>query len=76
MSFFKVTTSLLRAREIYRYRNLLTGLSLMGFASGVFTYSMQVVKQDDFDDVPLPPTPTESPQSSSASGETQNSSSP
>ncbi|KAJ1642045.1 hypothetical protein IWQ61_010676 [Dispira simplex] len=42
-----------RARRPYVFRNTLTGLGIVGFALGVYTYSMLAVKQEDFDDLDI-----------------------
>ncbi|KAJ1963386.1 hypothetical protein IWQ62_003233 [Dispira parvispora] len=42
-----------RARRPYVFRNTLTGLGIMGFVLGVYTYSMLAVKQEDFDDLDI-----------------------
>lgn len=46
-----MSPGLLRAREPFRMRNALTGISLGLFAFGVYTYSISAVKQDKFDDI-------------------------
>ncbi|KAJ1656840.1 hypothetical protein IWQ61_003654 [Dispira simplex] len=42
-----------RARRPYVFRNTLTGLGIVGFALGVYMYSMLAVKQEDFDDLDI-----------------------
>ena len=56
--FLEITTAMLqmsqglmRAREPYRVKNLITGLAISSFAVGVWLYSIRAVKQDNFDDV-------------------------
>jgi len=46
-----MSPGLKRAREPYRIRNALTGLTLGAFAVGIWAYSIGAVKQDVFDDV-------------------------
>jgi len=52
-----VSPSLKRARKPFLTRNLLTGASIVLFATSVYWYSIAAVKQDDFSDVAdlLPP---------------------
>jgi hypothetical protein len=40
--------SLVRARKPFRIGNAAIGLALLCFVSGVYTYSIAAVKQDDF----------------------------
>ncbi|KAI8986346.1 hypothetical protein BDB01DRAFT_849406 [Pilobolus umbonatus] len=47
--------ALQRTRKPFAVRNLVTLGGLLAFVSGVYTYSLLAVKQDDFSDVPLPP---------------------
>ncbi|PPQ67573.1 hypothetical protein CVT25_012068 [Psilocybe cyanescens] len=46
-----MSPGLKRAREPYRVKNAILGLSLAAFAVGVWAYSISAVKQDVFDDV-------------------------
>lgn len=46
-----MSPGLKRAREPYRVKNALVGLSLGAFAVGVWAYSISAVRQDVFDDV-------------------------
>ncbi len=46
-----MSPGLQRAREPYRVKNALLGLTLGAFAVGVWAYSISAVKQDVFDDV-------------------------
>jgi cytochrome c oxidase assembly factor 3 len=46
-----MSPGLKRAREPYRVRNAITGLTLAAFGIGVWAYSISAVKQDVFDDV-------------------------
>jgi len=46
-----MSPGLQRAREPYRVKNALLGLTLGAFAVGVWAYSINAVKQDVFDDV-------------------------
>jgi len=46
--------SLVRARKPFRIGNAAIGLALLCFVSGVYTYSIAAVKQDDFVSQPRP----------------------
>ncbi|KAJ3568771.1 hypothetical protein NP233_g5495 [Leucocoprinus birnbaumii] len=46
-----MSAGLQRAREPFRFRNALTGLCLGALAFGIYSYSINAVKQDVFDDV-------------------------
>lgn len=46
-----MSPGLLRARAPYRNKNIIGGILLFGAVSGIYFYSMQAVKQDDFTDV-------------------------
>jgi cytochrome c oxidase assembly factor 3, fungi type len=46
-----MSQGLIRAREPYRVKNMITGLAISSFAVGVWLYSIRAVRQDNFDDV-------------------------
>lgn len=46
-----MSPGLKRAREPYRVKNAIMGLTLGAFAVGIWAYSISAVKQDVFDDV-------------------------
>jgi cytochrome c oxidase assembly factor 3 len=46
-----MSAGLIRAREPYRVKNMLTGLAIGSFVVGIWLYSMSAVKQDNFADV-------------------------
>ena len=46
-----MSPGLRRAREPYRVKNAILGISLAAFAVGVWAYSISAVKQDVFDDL-------------------------
>ncbi|KAJ2550686.1 hypothetical protein EV175_003977 [Coemansia sp. RSA 1933] len=50
--------SIERGRRRYSIRNFFTALGLLGLCSGIYFYSLYAVKQESFDDVPMPPEPT------------------
>ncbi|KAF2859117.1 hypothetical protein K470DRAFT_282838 [Piedraia hortae CBS 480.64] len=59
--------SLIRARQPYLIKNAVTGLTLAGFGLAVFMYTIRVIGQDDFSDVPIPDAPVNPPQTPNAS---------
>jgi len=46
-----MSPGLMRARETFRLRNVLTGFALGAFVTGVWAYSIRAVKQENFDDI-------------------------
>jgi cytochrome c oxidase assembly factor 3, fungi type len=46
-----MSPGLLRAREIFRWPNMITGLSLGSFAVAVWAYSLSAVSQENFEDI-------------------------
>ncbi|KAE8224798.1 hypothetical protein CF319_g2375 [Tilletia indica] len=48
---YGVSEGLKRARRPYFWKNTLTGGLILGFATGVYYYSISKVKQDDFSDL-------------------------
>ncbi|KAJ1807373.1 hypothetical protein LPJ56_004928 [Coemansia sp. RSA 2599] len=50
--------SIERGRQAYSVRNFLTALGLFGACAGIYFYSLNAVKQEDFSDIPMPPEPT------------------
>ncbi|KAK0546375.1 hypothetical protein OC845_004617 [Tilletia horrida] len=53
---YGVSEGLKRARRPFFWKNTLTGGAILGFAAGVYFYSISKVKQDDFSDLAtLPP---------------------
>lgn len=53
------TKALYRARQPYLIKNALTGLCIMGFAVGVYAFTIRAVAQDDFEDVKVPDAPVQ-----------------
>ncbi|KAK6434164.1 hypothetical protein LTR95_009653 [Oleoguttula sp. CCFEE 5521] len=54
------TAALYRARQPYLIRNTITGLCIMGFVAGVYSYTIRAIGQDDFSDIPMPDAPVQS----------------
>ncbi|RDA84635.1 hypothetical protein CP532_5726 [Ophiocordyceps camponoti-leonardi (nom. inval.)] len=52
--------ALIRARRPYLFRNSLTGLGLVLFITGIYTYTLKAVGQDEFADVKVPDAPRSS----------------
>lgn len=62
-----MSPGLKRAREPYRVKNAILGLTLGAFAVGVWAYSISAVKQDVFDDIDDEVVALEAPAPASAS---------
>ncbi|KAH8820322.1 hypothetical protein F5884DRAFT_763610 [Xylogone sp. PMI_703] len=56
---YKPSAALIRARRPYLVKNTLTGAGIFAFAIGVYAFTMRAVSQDEFEDVKVPPAPTE-----------------
>ncbi|KAI9798867.1 MAG: hypothetical protein M1833_004370 [Piccolia ochrophora] len=56
---YRQTAALIRARQPYLIRNILTGTAIFGFAIGVYSFTIHAVKQDEFEDVPIPDAPAQ-----------------
>lgn len=56
-SDYTQSAALIRARRPYLIRNAITGLCIMAFAAGVFTFTLRAVGQESFDDVVVPSGP-------------------
>ncbi|KAJ1883567.1 hypothetical protein LPJ57_000066 [Coemansia sp. RSA 486] len=50
--------SIERGRQAYSVKNVLTAVGLFGACTGIYFYSLNAVKQEDFSDIPMPPEPT------------------
>ncbi|KAJ1958196.1 hypothetical protein EC988_000443 [Linderina pennispora] len=55
---YQFKKSIQRGRQQYMIKNVLTAFGLGGLCAGIYFYSLNVVKQEDFSDVPMPPEPT------------------
>ncbi|KAK3072793.1 hypothetical protein LTR53_006165 [Teratosphaeriaceae sp. CCFEE 6253] len=51
--------ALYRARQPYLVKNAVTGLFIMGFVAGVYTFTIRAIGQDDFSDIPIPDAPVQ-----------------
>jgi len=56
---YRQTAALIRARQPYLVRNILTGTTIFAFAIGVYAFTIKAVAQDDFSDVPMPDAPVQ-----------------
>jgi len=54
---YKQSPALIRARRPYLIKNALTGVGIFAFAIGVYAFTINAVKQDDFEDVKVPDAP-------------------
>lgn len=48
------TAAMIRARRPFLFRNMWTGLGLAVFTVGVYSYTINVIGQDEFEDVMVP----------------------
>ncbi|KAH9817756.1 Coiled-coil domain-containing protein 56 [Teratosphaeria destructans] len=51
--------SLYRARQPYLVKNALTGVCIVAFVAGVYSWTIRAIGQDDFSDVPIPDAPVQ-----------------
>ncbi|KAL2263441.1 hypothetical protein VTK26DRAFT_6739 [Humicola hyalothermophila] len=56
---FRQSPALIRARRPYLVKNAVTGLALSAFVIGIYSYTLHVVGQDDFEDVKVPDAPVQ-----------------
>ncbi|KAF2467505.1 uncharacterized protein BDR25DRAFT_305540 [Lindgomyces ingoldianus] len=61
----RASPALLRARAPYLVKNTITGIAICGVAIGIYSYTIRVISQDEFDDVIVPDEPVKHPQASS-----------
>ncbi|EPQ65766.1 hypothetical protein BGT96224_917, partial [Blumeria graminis f. sp. tritici 96224] len=54
---YRQSPALIRARRPYLIRNAATGLALLTFAIGVYSWTLRAVSQDEFEDVTIPAAP-------------------
>ncbi|MCJ1229180.1 hypothetical protein MMC12_005845 [Toensbergia leucococca] len=63
---YRQTAALIRARQPYLVRNILTGSAIFAFAIGVYAFTINAVAQDDFSDVQIPDAPAQPPHTPNA----------
>ncbi|AMD19293.1 HBR392Cp [Eremothecium sinecaudum] len=52
----KMTPAMIRARQPYFKKNMISLVVLLGLVGGIYTYTYRFLhKDDDFRDVPIPP---------------------
>ncbi|MCJ1351852.1 MAG: hypothetical protein MMC33_001836 [Icmadophila ericetorum] len=57
---YRQTAALIRARQPYLIKNIITGTAIFTFAIGVYAFTINAVAQDDFEDVEIPDAPVQS----------------
>ncbi|KAJ1725695.1 hypothetical protein LPJ53_000174 [Coemansia erecta] len=55
---YQFRKSIERGRAAYSVRNVATAVGLFGACAGIYFYSLNAVKQEDFSDIPMPPEPS------------------
>ncbi|MCJ1378401.1 hypothetical protein MMC17_001499 [Xylographa soralifera] len=63
---YRQTAALIRARQPYLIRNIITGTTIFGFAISVYAFTIKAVAQDDFSDVQIPDAPSQPPHTPNA----------
>ncbi|MCJ1419777.1 hypothetical protein MMC32_006133 [Xylographa parallela] len=63
---YRQTAALIRARQPYLIRNIITGTAIFGFAISVYAFTIRAVAQDDFSDVQIPDAPSQPPHTPNA----------
>ncbi|KAK3208869.1 hypothetical protein GRF29_77g2254620, partial [Pseudopithomyces chartarum] len=53
----KASPALLRARAPYLIKNTITGFAICTLVIGIYTYTINVISQDEFEDVVVPDEP-------------------
>ncbi|MCJ1246154.1 hypothetical protein MMC30_003359 [Trapelia coarctata] len=56
---YRQTAALIRARQPYLIKNMITGTALFAFTIGVYAFTINAVSQDDFSDVQIPDAPAQ-----------------
>ncbi|KAF2850806.1 hypothetical protein T440DRAFT_518098 [Plenodomus tracheiphilus IPT5] len=55
----RASPALLRARAPYLIKNTITGFAICTLVIGIYTYTIQAISQDEFDDVIVPDQPAQ-----------------
>ncbi|EOD50028.1 hypothetical protein BKCO1_7100012 [Neofusicoccum parvum] len=58
---YRQSPALIRARQPYLVKNILTGAAIFSFAIGVYAFTIRAVAQDEFEDVKVPDKPARPP---------------
>ncbi|KAI9728265.1 MAG: hypothetical protein M1834_007758 [Cirrosporium novae-zelandiae] len=61
---YRPSAALIRARRPYLIKNIVTGTAIFAFTLGVYAWTIHAVSQDEFEDVIVPPAPSEQPNTS------------
>ncbi|EON64293.1 hypothetical protein W97_03524 [Coniosporium apollinis CBS 100218] len=65
---YKQSPALIRARQPYLVKNIVTGAAIFGFAIGVYAFTIRAVAQDEFEDVIVPDKPVQPAHAPNAEG--------
>ncbi|CAO2656876.1 Nn.00g056790.m01.CDS01 [Neocucurbitaria sp. VM-36] len=57
----RASPALLRARAPYLIKNTITGFAICSLVIGIYTYTINAISQDEFDDVIVPDEPLQRP---------------
>jgi len=60
-SDYRQSAALIRARRPYIFKNMAVGSAIFVFVIGVFSFTINAVGQDKFEDVIVPNAPTQPP---------------
>ncbi|EAT88285.1 cytochrome c oxidase assembly factor 3 [Parastagonospora nodorum] len=58
----RASPALLRARAPYLVKNTITGFAICSLVIGIYTYTINAISQDEFEDVIVPEEPMRRPQ--------------
>ncbi|KAL1643309.1 hypothetical protein UCDDS831_g00743 [Diplodia seriata] len=61
---YRQAPALIRARQPYLVKNIVTGAAIFSFAIGVYAFTIRAVAQDEFEDVKVPDHPARPPHAS------------
>ncbi|CAF9908361.1 MAG: hypothetical protein HETSPECPRED_008056 [Heterodermia speciosa] len=67
---YRQTAALIRARQPFLIKNIITGIGICGFVISVYSFTINAVAQDDFSDVQVPDAPAQPPHTPNAGAET------
>ncbi|OCL03762.1 hypothetical protein AOQ84DRAFT_347182 [Glonium stellatum] len=65
---YRQSPALIRARQPYLIKNVLTGAAIFAFTVGVYAFTIRAVSQDEFEDVIVPDKPIQPPHAPNAVG--------
>ncbi|KAH8733018.1 hypothetical protein GQ44DRAFT_601775 [Phaeosphaeriaceae sp. PMI808] len=67
----RASPALLRARAPYLVKNTITGMAICTLVIGIYTYTINAISQDEFEDVIVPDKPLQRPAQQLSGGTTQ-----